>query len=120
MKGCPSFGCSSLPLIGECLVLGWITTFVTLFAVAFVVFFRQKLPSHYSKTTWWPWAVKQVPDGNPTSEQREKTKDDSDMQVNDEDETYMEDLEALKMLYHQLHNLEDFPGVLPGSRRLLL
>ena len=103
----------------ESLFAGWRPIFATIATVLFI-FLGQHWSNIRFRASWRLNSDNRVSTGGSIEENAEKTHGKYEAHNEDHDEGDMEELRALKQLYHQLHSLERYPEVLPQAKRLLL
>ncbi|KFX92491.1 hypothetical protein V490_05358 [Pseudogymnoascus sp. VKM F-3557] len=102
------------------LLVQWFPTFATVASVVAVILFGQSRSKTWLQTRWG-WNA----DRNGVFEKSTEIKIESshrkcEVHSNDTDDEKLDELKQLKRLYYQLHNLEEFPEVLPQAKRLLI
>ncbi|OBT44200.1 hypothetical protein VE00_04813 [Pseudogymnoascus sp. WSF 3629] len=102
------------------LLVQWFPTFATVASVAAVILLAQSRSKTWLRRHWsWGFGRNVFPNKS-TEIKIESSHRKREVRDKDADDEKLDELKKLKQLYYQLHNLENFPEVLPQAKRLLI
>lgn len=104
----------------DSLLVQWFPTFATVTSVVVVILLGQSRSKTWLRARWgWSFGSNIFPDKS-SEIKIENGHRKWETHNKDGDEQKLDELKKIKQLYYQLHNLEEFPEVLPQAKRLLI